>query len=91
MWHGTCDTTGVMWQMTCNTWREVNILSKSQVPSFYRALKIWRKRLSQLINHKGVYRIAPATSGLLNITNHESPYSKSKMFVNMAKGNFLNI
>ena len=33
-------------------------------------LKIWRKRLTQLVdelmNHKGVCRTAPATPGLLN-------------------------
>ena len=29
-------------------------------------MKIWRKRLTELINHKAVYRTAPATPGLLN-------------------------
>ena len=43
--------------MICNTWREVNILSKCQIPSSYGnegVLKIWI-----------FTRIAPATPGLL--------------------------
>ena len=35
--------------------------------AIYDILKIWRKRIAQLIDYKGVYRTAPATPGLLTI------------------------
>jgi hypothetical protein len=52
MWHLTPD----MWHVKCDTWWGVNILSKLQLPT-----SEW---LNQSINHKGVYRTAPATRGL---------------------------
>ena len=71
MWHVTCDTWHVkrdMWHMTRDTFGGVNILSKCQLPSSYCLLfimKIWRKRLTDLMSDEAVYRTAPDTPGLL--------------------------
>ena len=64
---------------------EVNIPSKLQVPSSYSfeglegILKIWRKSMNELMNdlmnHKGVFKTAPATLGLL--TRNGSPVGSS--------------
>ena len=57
--------------MTCDKWGEVNLLSKLQVPSFkglgfMMFLRLGGKgSLNELINDKGVFRIALATPGLL--------------------------
>ena len=77
-WHVTCDMRHVtcdMWHMLCGIWREVNIPSKLQVPSSYGLeglegiLKIWRKRMNELMNelmnHKGLF------------TRHGSPVGSS--------------
>ena len=76
MWHVTGDT----WHVTRDTWHVhvirdmfggVNILSKFQLPSFYRLwfTILWRSggkgSLTYWINDEAVYRTAPATPGLL--------------------------
>ena len=35
-------------------------------------MKIWRKRITELINNKGVCRTAPAIQGLLNMVGEKS-------------------
>ena len=74
MWHVTCD----MWQVTHDTCcvthgrlREVNFLSKFQLPTSYR-LRVrvyWRYIhkgwLNELISDRSVCRTATATPGLL--------------------------
>ena len=68
MWHVTRDT----WHVTRDMFGGVSILSKFQVPSSYRLwfMILWRSGgkgwIDQSINHKAVYRTAPATPGLLN-------------------------
>ena len=47
---------------------------KSSAPYLLRSgcndvLKVWRKRMSELINHKAVCRTVPVTPGLLNKMN----------------------
>ena len=63
------------WHVTCEPWHVwggVNILSKFQLLPFviYDIMKIWRKRMNELmnelINYETVYRTALATPGLLN-------------------------
>ena len=74
MWHMTYDILHVtrdMWHMERSEYS-----LKISGPLLIRfgiegVLKIWRKRLSQLMSHlisdKGVCRTTPATQGLLNI------------------------
>ena len=59
------------WHMTCDMFGGVNILSKFQLPSSYG---LWLMILwisggkgwdTESVNHKAVYRTAPATPGLL--------------------------
>ena len=68
MWHVTSDT----WHVTYDIWREVNILSKCQVPSSYGLGGLEGKDelvrwINELMHHKGVCRTASATPGLLKI------------------------
>ena len=58
--------------MTCDTWWESEHFLKISAPQLLRfgidsVLKILNKRITQLMNHEGVYRTAPATPGLLII------------------------
>ena len=67
MWHVTHDT----WHVTCDTFggggEDSLKISAPQLLPFviYDIMKIWRKRMSDWINHEAVYRTAPATPGLL--------------------------
>ena len=71
VWHATRDT----WHVTRDTFGGGNILSKFQLPSSYRLwfMILWRSGgkgwlnewIYELINHKAVYRTAPATPGLV--------------------------
>ena len=83
MWHVTCD----MWHVTCDTWHVtrdtfggVDILSKFQLSSSYRLwfMILWRSggkgSVAQSVNHKAVYRTAPATPGLLKMEIISSPF-----------------
>ena len=79
-WHVTCDT----WHVTCYTWHMTsdmwhvgggaNILSKFQLPSSYCLwfMILWRSGgegwRSDRMNDEAVYRTAPATPGLLKIS-----------------------
>ena len=80
--HVTCDMRNVTrdrWHVTCDTWHVTSdmlwgfkILSKFQPPSscglgfiiFWRFGGKWW--LTDWVNHKGVFRTAPTTPGLLN-------------------------
>ena len=61
----TCD----MWHVTHDLFVGANIITKFQLPSSYEDLKEKADWLSELINDKAVYRIVPATPGLLNIVD----------------------
>ena len=78
MWHVTRDMRHVtcdMWHMTRNLFGGMNILCKFQLPNSYRLwfMVLWRSGgkgslsewMNQWINHKAVYKTAPATPGLL--------------------------
>ena len=54
-----------MWHVTPDTWHVFVFV-------IYDIMKIWRKRLTELINYEAVYRTAPATQGLLNIYKQSS-------------------
>ena len=62
----------------------MNLLSKSQLPSSYGLsegdLKIWKKRVTQLINDEGVCRKGLATPGLLMIHNEASDPTFGRIF-----------
>ena len=68
-WHVTQDT----WHVTHDGWREVNLISKIQLPRSYSlGLKMfWRyfhnDLINELVNDKGVCRTVPATQGLVKI------------------------
>ena len=72
-WHRTPD----MWHVTCEMWHMVgaNILSKFQLPRFYSlglpvSLRFWTKGwANQWINYEGAYRTAPATLGLVIVSD----------------------
>ena len=78
MWHVTYDT----WHVTCDTWWGVNILSKFQLPISYRLgfMMLWifggKGWLTDSVNNEAVYRTAPATLGLLNISTILLQYLK---------------
>ena len=59
-----------MWHMVGGEHSLKSLASKLLPFGIYDVLKIWRKRLTQLmnesINDEAVYRTAPATPGLLN-------------------------
>ena len=75
MWHITCDT----WNMTCDTWHVTccggwtffkNCISLALTVCdlwYYEDLEEKAHGINQWINHKAVYRTAPATPGLLII------------------------
>ena len=73
-----------MWHVTCDTWHVWggNILSNFQLPSSYRLrfMMLWRSGgkgwVNQLINDEAVYRTAPATPGLLNISNMVTSFQR---------------
>ena len=59
MWHVTCDT----WHVTHDTWH-VSPLYLLWFGCIY-VLKVWSKRVTQLMNCNGICRTAPATPGLV--------------------------
>ena len=82
-WHLTPD----MWDMTCDAWWGVNILSKFQLPStcslgFTVLWRFWTKGWI-LMNHKRVYGTAPATPG--PVDNRASTTSSTIFFCKLKK------
>ena len=74
--------------MTCDTLREVKILSKFQVPSPYDlGVKVecilgGKGRVNQSMNHNSVCRTAPASPGLLKIQRQAiKKFSINKLFL----------
>ena len=74
MWHVACDT----WHVTRNMWHMRRLRGwifsqnfSSLALTVCDIMKIWRKRLTDLINEwineEAVYRIAPGTPGLLKM------------------------
>ena len=70
----TCDTRHLTLdaqQFTNDSWGEVNLFSKIQLPSSYglgvkvEDISTKDERLNELMNDKGVYGTAPAILGLL--------------------------
>ena len=73
MWHVTCDT----WHVTRDMFGGLDILSKFQLPSSYRLgfMILWRSggkgslTMNEWMSDEAVYRTAPATPGLLEISS----------------------
>ena len=68
MWHMTCD----MGHVTRDMWHVLGGEHSLKISApcllrfvIYDNMKIWRKRLTDLMSDKAVYRTAPATPGLL--------------------------
>ena len=85
VWHVTCD----MWHVTQDTWhvrgwtfyQNFSSLSLTVCDLWYyedlEEKADWIGQwINQLINHEAVYRTAPATPGLLNITLHKFGFKK---------------